>query len=98
MAAVHLGDAHCPLCGCFGARVSLSKNGLAVLTCNSSKCRGMQMFARSPGSDEMIRDRISAAPAPAPETEPQPQAEPPAPAPAPEPPPPARSGLMASWF
>lgn len=54
MAAALLGHAACPLCG-GQSRVTLSKNKLPVLTC--SHC-GIQLFARSERSDELIRDRI----------------------------------------
>lgn len=104
MAAAYLGRAKCPLCGCFGARVSLSKNDLSVMTCNSERCRGMQLFARSANSDELMRDLISAEP------EPSPAAPSPSLSPSPDEvndimqkvvaaaQPPAPSGLMSSWF
>ncbi|WP_455342453.1 hypothetical protein [Variovorax durovernensis] len=87
MAAEKIGDGKCPLCA--GAmRVSLSKNQLAVMTCNSCNC---QLFARSGRSDELLRACITRAanapePAPAPTPSPTPVAPavaPSAPAPAP---------------
>ena len=73
MAAQQLGRGRCPLCGDEQARVSLSKNNLAVMTCMAPAC-GMQLFTRGEGADEKIRDRIvttteppPAPPAPAPE-------------------------------
>lgn len=73
MAAQQLGRGRCPLCGSEHARVSLSKNNLAVMTCTAPAC-GMQLFTRGEGADEKIRDRIVTAteppPAPAPAVEP----------------------------
>lgn len=94
MAAEKLGDGICPLCK--GAmRVSLSKNRLAVMTCNSCNC---QLFARSGRSDELLRDCITRpANAPEPEPAPSPSPVPVAPAVAPPAPVAARSrgfGLM----
>jgi hypothetical protein len=94
MAAEKLGDGICPLCK--GAmRVSLSKNSLAVMTCNSCNC---QLFARSGRSDELLRDCITRpANAPEPEPAPTPSTVPVAPAVAPPAPVAARSrgfGLM----
>lgn len=63
MAAALLGHASCPLCG-GRSRVTLSKNKLPVLTC--SHC-GIQLFARSERSDELIRDRLETEAPPAPE-------------------------------
>lgn len=96
MAAEKLGDGICPLCK--GAmRVSLSKNNLAVMTCNSCNC---QLFARSGRSDELLRDCITRpANAPEPEPAPPPSTKPAAPAvvlPAP-PAAPARFGIFKSW-
>lgn len=67
MAAEKLGLGRCPVCGGVHARVSLSKNGLAVMTCTAPEC-GVQIFARGEGADEKLRDLIvtqAAAPAPA---------------------------------
>lgn len=101
MAAAPLGKARCPLCGST-ARVSLSKSGYAVMTCNGCN---LQLFTRSPRSDELVRDLIrpeaeapaaAPAPTPAPAAQAKPAALPkPAPAAAPAP---AASGLMSSWF
>lgn len=80
MAAEKIGDGKCPLCA--GAmRVSLSKNGLAVMTCNS--CNS-QLFARSGRSDELLRACITRpANAPEPAPAPSPSTVPAAPAVAP---------------
>lgn len=77
MAAEKIGDGICPLCK--GAmRVSLSKNGLAVMTCNS--CNS-QLFTRSGRSDEMLRACITRpANVPAPALAPTPSTPPVAPA------------------
>lgn len=96
MAAEKIGDATCPLCRAQGARVSLSKSRLAVLTCNACN---LQLFSRSGRSDELVRAYITkAAPAaaPAPVAAPEPEALPnpqPAPAPAARP----RLGLFTAW-
>ncbi|WP_137860564.1 hypothetical protein [Variovorax sp. 3P27G3] len=94
MAAEKIGDGKCPLCA--GAmRVSLSKNGLAVMTCNS--CNS-QLFARSGRSDELLRACITRpANAPEPAPAPSPSTVPAAPAVAPAAPiaePPRRLGLF----
>ena len=69
MAAEPLGRCKCPVCASTKARLSLSKSGLATLTCNACNFQG---FARSGTSDELLRARIvtdaPAAPAPAPAT------------------------------
>jgi hypothetical protein len=92
MAAQQLGRGRCPLCGDTNARVSLSKNGYAVLTCAANGC-GLQLFTRGEGADEKVRDLIGTpapAPAPAADPAPAPAAAPwawgsaPAPAPKPE--------------
>lgn len=73
MAAAPLGLARCPLCG-GTARASLSKNQLAVLTCQQPTC-GIQLFTRSDAADERVRALILPASAPAPTpapTEPEP--------------------------
>lgn len=64
MAAAPLGLARCPLCG-GTARASLSKNQLAVLTCQQPDC-GIQLFTRSDAADERVRALILPASAPAP--------------------------------
>lgn len=69
MAAEKIGEARCPLCGTGGARVSLSKAGLACLTCNGCNC---QLFTRSGRSDELVRALIAKTPASAPEPAPAP--------------------------
>ncbi len=53
--ATLIGKASCPLCGSKKARVTLSKAGLSVLTCNSCNC---QLFARSDRSDELLRAQL----------------------------------------
>lgn len=78
--AEKIGLGRCPICGGEQARVSVSKNKLAVMTCTAADC-GAQIFARGEGADEKLRDRIvtrAAAPAPA-----AIEAKPAAPAPAP---------------
>lgn len=72
-----IGTAPCPLCGA-PARVTLSKKLLPVLTCPAPGEGGcsLQLFARGNRSDQLLRDRVSAAPVPAN------QPEPPEPAPA----------------
>jgi hypothetical protein len=89
MAAEKIGCARCPLCHNKGARVSLSKSGLTVLTCNACHC---QLFTRSEVSDSHVRALIIT---PEPGGVPGTEAPPPAPAPAPiaPPPPPRRLGL-----
>jgi pyruvate/2-oxoglutarate dehydrogenase complex dihydrolipoamide acyltransferase (E2) component len=72
VAAELIGHGVCPVCKSKGARVSLSKSGLAVLTCNACNA---QLFTRSGRSDELVRAAIhtragepapaAAAPAPA---------------------------------
>lgn len=89
MAAEKIGDARCPVCKSGGARVSLSRSNLAVLTCNSCNC---QVFTRSGRSDELVRGLIAPTPAPAPVPAPPPAPEP-APAPQPPAPAPARKGF-----
>lgn len=80
MAAEKLGSGRCPVCGSVHARVSLSKNRLAVMTCTAPEC-GVQIFARGEGADEKLRDRIvTKADAPAPAIEAKPAAPAPAPA------------------
>lgn len=81
MAAEKLGLGRCPVCGGVHARVSLSKNQLAVMTCTDPGC-GVQIFARGEGADEKLRDRIVTAPAAEPAPAP---IKPAAPAPAPKP-------------
>lgn len=91
MAAHQLGRGRCPLCGSEDAKVSLSKNGLAVMTCMARKC-GMQLFTRGDGADESVRALIvSEAPAPAKEA---PAAAKPATPPTTEPP---RQEKPFSW-
>jgi hypothetical protein len=97
MAAEKIGDGKCPLCA--GAmRVSLSKNGLAVMTCNSCNC---QLFARSGRSDELLRACITRpAGAPQPVPAPPPSTVPAVPAVAPPAPvaaPPARGFGLMRW-
>lgn len=55
MANGAIGLYRCPCCGSEKARVTVSKAGLAVVTCNRCHC---QMFARSEVSDDHIRQRI----------------------------------------
>jgi hypothetical protein len=97
MAAERIGRARCPLCGTSRARLSLSRSGLACLTCDGCN---LQVFARSSTSDELLRrqhlpgDGTEPAPAepnaaPAPRPAPRPA---PAAAPRPEPAPAARPG------
>ncbi len=94
MAAERIGAARCPLCSHNRARLSLSKSGLACLTCDGCN---LQLFARSARSDDLLRrlhlpDQAPAAaaqPAPAPPSPPTPTtaskpAATPAPAPAPD--------------
>lgn len=52
MAAEQIGKARCPLCASEKATLSLSKKGLACLTCMGCSC---QIFARSERSDEKLR-------------------------------------------
>lgn len=104
MAAEKIGDGRCPLCA-GSARVSLSKSGLAVMTCNGCN---MQLFTRSGRSDEMVRGLLrpaeASAPLPAPIPLPvsiAPAVAPAVPAPAPVAAKPAakpgRIGIFASW-
>ena len=97
MANESIGTAPCPLCG-KPARVTVSKAGLCVLTCNRCHC---QLFTRSDVSDSALRDRVTAPPKPEPEPAqparlPEPEPPPAVPAPiieppdAPEPPPAAK--------
>jgi len=79
MAAEKIGDGRCPLCA-GTARVSLSKSGLAVMTCNSCN---MQLFCRSGRSDEIVRGLLRPANAPEPVPAPSPSTQPAAPAVAP---------------
>lgn len=72
MAAAFLGYCACPLCS-GQARVTLSKNDFPVLWC--AHC-GIQLFARSDRSDELIRDRIKPQAEPAAEPAAQPAAAP----------------------
>ncbi|VTU20739.1 hypothetical protein SRS16CHR_02704 [Variovorax sp. SRS16] len=93
MAAEKLGDGRCPLCA-GSARVSLSKNGLAVMTCNACN---MQLFTRSGRSDELVRSRIKLSDGPAPVVAPEPSTVPVAPAvaaPVPAPAPKRGFGMM----
>lgn len=92
MAAEKIGDATCPLCRAQGARVSLSKSGLTVLTCNACN---LQLFSRSGRSDELVRALITK-PAPAPVAAPEPE---PLPIPHLDPAPAARPrlGLFPAW-
>lgn len=68
-----IGTAPCPLCGA-PARVSVSKKLLSVLTCPTPLEGGcsIQLFARHNRSDQLIRDRVAAAPVPANDPEPPP--------------------------
>lgn len=91
MANEAIGRAPCPLCA-LPARVTVSKAGLTVLTCNRCNC---QLFTRSDQSDERLRRRLL------------PDEVPPAvdPAPVPEPaalpvdnmPPPAAAPKKSTW-
>lgn len=63
MPAELIGAGRCPLCASDKARVSLSKAGLPVLTCNACN---MQLFARSSRSDDLVRRLLIARPSPAP--------------------------------
>lgn len=98
MAAEKIGDGTCPLCQGV-ARVSLSKSGLTVMTCNGCN---MQLFTRSGRSDELVRARIKLSDGPAPAAEPIQLPGPaavvlPVHAAAPIPPKPARIGIFKSW-
>ena len=107
MAAEKIGDGVCPLCRSASARVSLSKSGLAVMTCNACNA---QIFTRSGRSDEIVRGFIRAAPPAAPDVAVKPTTAGAAPAPvaiktvapAPAVPAPAAAkkvvGLMPTWF
>lgn len=53
--AEQIGHGRCPCCGSSKARYTLSKSGLAVVTCNSCNFQG---FARSERSDQHLRDLI----------------------------------------
>lgn len=97
MAAEKIGDGTCPLCQGV-ARVSLSKSGLTVMTCNGCN---MQLFTRSGRSDELVRSRIKLSDGPAPAAAPiplpvsvAPAVAAAAPVPAPKP---ARIGIFKSW-
>lgn len=85
MAAEKIGRAKCPVCSSERARLSLSKAGLACLTCDHCN---LQAFARSGNSDERLRalhvaDKPATEPAPQPAAPPAPRKlEAPAPAPA----------------
>lgn len=72
--AENIGTGHCPFCKGDGARFSVSKKGLAVMTCTQRGC-GIQAFSRSDDGDENMRRGITgkpvAAPAPAPEKTPE---------------------------
>lgn len=57
-----IGAARCPLCGNTKARLSLSKQGLPVLTC--AGCQA-QIFARGDRSDDLMRGLLVSVPAPA---------------------------------
>lgn len=68
-----IGSAPCPLCGAT-ARVSVSRKLLAVMTCPTPIEGGcsIQLFTRSNRSDQLLRDRIAAAPPPVNTPEPAP--------------------------
>lgn len=55
MAAEAIGTIRCGICGSPKARVSLSKRGLAVITCHACNT---QAFARSERSDELVRANL----------------------------------------
>lgn len=99
MANESIGTAPCPLCG-KPARVTVSRAGLTVLTCNRCHC---QLFARSDVSDGALRDRVTAPakaapvdPDPAPETPPAVPKEAPPEIVAPPPAAPA-AGKKSTW-
>lgn len=53
--AEKIGLAVCPVCDTAGAKVSLSKSNLPVLTCTACS---VQIFSRGDKSDEKIRARL----------------------------------------
>lgn len=57
-----VGPARCPVCNSAKARLTVSKQNLVVLTCNTCNC---QVFARSDRSDELLRARLVTAGEPA---------------------------------
>lgn len=76
MAAELIGKAVCPLCKNGGARLSLSKKSLPVLTCTHADC-GIQLFARGEEADFKLRALLQPADPPAAPV----RTEPPTPAP-----------------